>query len=297
MGCCCEWRAPKPLRYVLPCVIVAVIVYLYSSFVVFAHGRVLSAGASPWELLLFHSMTFLLCWSLTQTLRSDDSFLPRRTLTKEQLDELKLYAADPDETQIETKMNGAVRTCRKCRALKPDRTHHCSTCKRCVLKMDHHCVYINKCIGYFNYKFFVLFLGWSSATCLYQSSLIFRYVLAESLDRAATLYFFGKLGLFNLHLQTVSVFFGSTCLGLALACFYLMHLYFVANNFSTLEYCEKRDDPDYINYYNVGIVRNFQQVFGTFREFPLWFLPVHSPSVRKRDGKTFPLNIKFTKLN
>ncbi|KAG7379078.1 Palmitoyltransferase zdhhc15 [Phytophthora pseudosyringae] len=297
MGCCCEWRAPKPLRYVLPCVIVGVIVYLYSSFVIFAHGRVLAAGASPWELLLFHAMTALLCWSLAQTLRSGDSFLPHRTLTRGQLHELKLQAAETDEALVEAKMNGAIRTCRKCRALKPDRTHHCSTCRRCVLKMDHHCVYINKCIGYFNYKFFVLFLGWSASTCLYQSSLLFRYVLAESLNRAATLYFFGKLGLFNPHLQAVSVFFGSTCLGLALACFYLMHLYFVANNYSTLEYCEKREDPDYINYYNVGIVRNFQEVFGTFRELPLWFVPVHSPSFWKRDGKTFPLNIKFTKVD
>jgi hypothetical protein len=47
----------------------------------------------------------------------------------------------------------------------------------------------------------VLFLGWSSATCLYQSSLVFRFVLAESLDRAATLYFFGKLELWSPHLQ------------------------------------------------------------------------------------------------
>ncbi|KUF90872.1 hypothetical protein AM588_10008218 [Phytophthora nicotianae] len=209
MGCCCEWRAPKPLRFVLPCIIVGVIVYLYSSFVVYSQGRVLEAGASPWELLLFHIMTFLLCWSLAQTMRSGDSFLPRRTLTREKINELKLQAAEPDDALVETKMNGAIRTCRKCRALKPDRTHHCSTCRRCVLKMDHHCVYIN----------------------------------------------------------------------------------------NTLEYCEKRDDPDYINYYNVGIVRNFQEVFGTFHEFPCWFVPVHSPSFRKRDGKTFPLNTKFTKVD
>lgn len=291
MGCCCAWRAPRPLRFVLPSIIVGVILYLYVAFVVFAQSRAVRAGATIAEILPFHAMTALLSWSLAQTLRSSDSFVPRRTLSKEQLQQ------EPDESLVECKLNGNRRTCRKCRALKPDRTHHCSTCRRCVLKMDHHCVYINKCIGYFNYKFFVLFLGWSAATCLYQSSLLFRYVLAESLDRAATLYFFGKLGLFSEHLQTVSVFFFTTCLGLALACFYLMHLYFTARNYSTLEYCEKRDDPDYINYYTVGIARNFQEVFGTFREFPYWFIPVHSPSFRKRDGKTFPLNVKYTKVD
>lgn len=29
--------------------------------------------------------------------------------------------------------------CKKCIAPKPPRTHHCSVCQRCVLKMDHHC--------------------------------------------------------------------------------------------------------------------------------------------------------------
>lgn len=32
-----------------------------------------------------------------------------------------------------------VRRCRKCDGPKPERTHHCSVCKRCVLLMDHHC--------------------------------------------------------------------------------------------------------------------------------------------------------------
>ena len=145
MGCCCEWRTPKPLRYVLPCVIIWMIVYLYSSFVIFAHERVRFGGASTWELYLFHCLTFLLCWSLAQTLQSGDSFLARRTLSKAQLQGLvAAQSTNCEETRVESKMNGGVRTCRKCRALKPDRTHHCSTCRRCVLKMDHHCVYINK---------------------------------------------------------------------------------------------------------------------------------------------------------
>uniref|UniRef100_A0A4D5RZQ9 Palmitoyltransferase n=1 Tax=Ixodes scapularis TaxID=6945 RepID=A0A4D5RZQ9_IXOSC len=32
-----------------------------------------------------------------------------------------------------------VSICKKCIAPKPPRTHHCSICNRCVLKMDHHC--------------------------------------------------------------------------------------------------------------------------------------------------------------
>uniref|UniRef100_A0A6P7GY48 Palmitoyltransferase n=1 Tax=Diabrotica virgifera virgifera TaxID=50390 RepID=A0A6P7GY48_DIAVI len=33
----------------------------------------------------------------------------------------------------------AVSICKKCISPKPPRTHHCSACNRCILKMDHHC--------------------------------------------------------------------------------------------------------------------------------------------------------------
>jgi len=33
----------------------------------------------------------------------------------------------------------AVSICKKCISPKPPRTHHCSVCRKCILKMDHHC--------------------------------------------------------------------------------------------------------------------------------------------------------------
>ncbi|XP_014680738.1 PREDICTED: probable palmitoyltransferase ZDHHC16 [Priapulus caudatus] len=50
-----------------------------------------------------------------------------------------------------------VSMCKKCIAPKPPRTHHCSVCNICVLKMDHHCPWLNNCVGHYNHRYFFSF--------------------------------------------------------------------------------------------------------------------------------------------
>ncbi|OAA56380.1 palmitoyltransferase PFA3 [Cordyceps fumosorosea ARSEF 2679] len=73
----------------------------------------------------------------------------------------------PATTSLTVKSNGELRFCKKCQARKPDRAHHCSTCKRCVLKMDHHCPWLATCVGLRNYKAFLLFLSYTTLLCWY----------------------------------------------------------------------------------------------------------------------------------
>lgn len=50
--------------------------------------------------------------------------------------------------------------CKRCKFVKPLRTHHCSVCDQCVLIMDHHCMWTNNCIGLNNYKQFIQLCGY-----------------------------------------------------------------------------------------------------------------------------------------
>lgn len=57
----------------------------------------------------------------------------------------------------------AVSICKKCISPKPPRTHHCSVCNRCILKMDHHCPWLNNCVGYRNHRYFYLYMAYMIA--------------------------------------------------------------------------------------------------------------------------------------
>jgi hypothetical protein len=64
--------------------------------------------------------------------------------------------------------------CGFCLHRKPNRTHHCSQCKACVMKLDHHCFVLSSCIGAGNYKPFFL--------TLFYVNILNIYVLTSSLS-------------------------------------------------------------------------------------------------------------------
>jgi len=142
-------------------------------------------------------------------------------------------SADLNDIQtITVSSTGAPRYCKKCHVSKPDRTHHCSTCKRCVLKMDHHCPWLATCLGLHNYKAFVLFLIYISLfswACFANSAWwMWRELFEDSgyLEEAAPI---------NIILLAVI----SGIIGLVLTGFTSWHIYLCAKGQTTIEKLEK----------------------------------------------------------
>ncbi|OXC85204.1 vacuolar protein [Cryptococcus neoformans] len=75
------------------------------------------------------------------------------------------------DTSITATGKTQSRWCKQCNAWKPDRTHHCRHCHRCVLKIlvivDHHCPWVGTCVGYRNYKPFLLFITYGTLLAIY----------------------------------------------------------------------------------------------------------------------------------
>lgn len=66
--------------------------------------------------------------------------------------------------------------CKKCNVFKGSSTHigHCPVCSVCVLNRDHHCFWVDNCIGYFNHKWFILYLIHLLVLFLYSITVIYR---------------------------------------------------------------------------------------------------------------------------
>ncbi|TNM98673.1 hypothetical protein fugu_013237 [Takifugu bimaculatus] len=173
--------------------------------------------------------------------------------------------------------SGAIRFCDRCQVLKPDRCHHCSVCETCVLKMDHHCPWVNNCVGFSNYKFFLLFLSYSILYCVFIATTVCQYFLKFWVGELPN----GRAKFHVLFLMFVAVMFFVSLMFL-----FSYHCWLVAKNRSTLEAFSAPvfvSGPDR-NGFNVGVRRNVQQILGEDRR--LWLVPVFT---RPGNGHYFPL--------
>ncbi|KAL1430332.1 hypothetical protein MTO96_015041 [Rhipicephalus appendiculatus] len=157
-------------------------------------GRYVQEDAVRFALATVFHLPLLLClWSYAQTTFTPPPCVPSCfQLTKDEHLELARCSRNPQLERVVledmatrrgvlTRLpSGAVSRCKPCDLVKPDRCHHCSGCKRCVLKMDHHCPWFNNCVSFSTYKFFLLTLFYVVFLAAYAMASVAMYMLHKN---------------------------------------------------------------------------------------------------------------------
>ncbi|XP_015274232.1 PREDICTED: palmitoyltransferase ZDHHC2 [Gekko japonicus] len=147
---------------------------------------------------------------------------------------------------------------------------------RCILKMDHHCPWVNNCVGFSNYKFFLLFLAYSLLYCLFIAATDLQYFIK---------FWTNGLSDTQAKFHIMFLFFAAAMFSISLSSLFGYHCWLVSKNKSTLEAFRApifRHGTDK-NGFSLGFSKNLRQVFGDEKKY--WLLPVFSSL---GDGCSFP---------
>lgn len=167
------------------------------------------------------------------------------------------------------KKYGSHRYCSFCTLFKPDRAHHCRMCGQCTLRMDHHCPWLANCIGYSNYKYFLLTVFY--AFCL---NMFFTFTMTPTM---AT---FIQPEVLGYHVIPASfVYICCLILSGCLLVFFGFHMSLTMNALTTIEWREKKNSKDkYVQRrfqvahlkFDNGVYNNMVEALGPVY---LWLVP------------------------
>ncbi|SCP04486.1 palmitoyltransferase, putative [Plasmodium ovale] len=180
--------------------------------------------------------------------------------------------------------------CDKCDFLvRPERAHHCRSCRRCVLRMDHHCPWIGTCVGEKNLKFFFLFLSYGFCTTLYITATITPKFIRSLYESEENKVGFAKATEKLNHAALLITICAALTLLIALLFMTCQYIYFISRNITVIEssYIDK-------NPYDIGTYNNWKMVFGEFKW--KWFFPF-SPDNLYPTSLLYPLNDMYMNIN
>lgn len=236
-------------------------------------------------LILIHIIFQLGMVSYLRTIFEDPGGVPHdwKLSDRNIINSKKMLSKQNIKLTTERMLGGSIRICRVCVQQKPDRTHHCSSCQRCVLRMDHHCPWVNNCVGFNNHKFFILFIFWLVVGSFFVDISLLMDIVLIFLKKSASAD--SMIG-FN-QLNTLWVFFIAFFFGFSLSFFLLFHIKMILWNETTLQTIS----PSYRNEnpFDLGFKKNFLSFFGN--DWKYWLVPTRYSI--PGDGISFEINEDF----
>jgi len=141
--------------------------------ILFAEYVVVAILLLPWYGMSWHVVAYSILSILSMVSHSRAQFTDPGAVPRSAIPTIAPQApVEVPPGQIAPPAPLGPRVCRKCKTVKPNKAHHCSSCGRCIVRMDHHCPWVNNCVAIFNQKYFILFLFYTAACCLYSGTLL-----------------------------------------------------------------------------------------------------------------------------
>ncbi|XP_064131423.1 palmitoyltransferase ZDHHC20 isoform X6 [Loxodonta africana] len=288
---CCQ----RSLGWVPVIFITFVVVWSYYAYVVELCVFTITGngenGKAVVYLVAFHMFFVMFVWSYWMTiftspaspskefyLSSSEKERYEKEFSQERQQEI-LRRAARDLPIYTTSASRTIRYCERCQLIKPDRAHHCSACDICVLKMDHHCPWVNNCVGFSNYKFFLLFLLYSLLYCLFVATTVLQYFIK---------FWTNELSDTRAKFHVLFLFFVSAMFFISVLSLFSYHCWLVGKNRTTIESFRAPTfsyGPDG-NGFSLGYSKNWREVFGDEKKY--WLIPVFSSL---GDGCSFPARL------
>ncbi|KAL3222554.1 hypothetical protein MRX96_049989 [Rhipicephalus microplus] len=272
-----SFTKPRPLAWLPVLLVSALISCAYYAYVL-VFCRLIVAEESIAKAVTFGTgfhllLSMCICVDQEQVLANCQNERTRHGLLEMLASQKGVFTRGPD---------GSARYCVLCHLLKPDRCHHCSTCQRCIMKMDHHCPWFNNCVCFSTYKFFLLTLFYTVALCLYSLATLAAHLIEWWSDA-----WLRKPYAFHVGFLLVV----GTMLAVALGSFLVMHLFLVSKSETTLERLRDATFQELGDLFDLGNhYENFVEVFSPRKS--LWMIPLFT-SVG--DGVRFPTRLHPTR--
>lgn len=186
------------------------------------------------------------------------------------------FAPKPEDLDAESEEQPLSEEARH-RKLKPDRSQFCHITKRQVLRMDHFCPWVGNCIGFFNYRYFYLFLFYLWIGCVYGLMITVGPFMTCVQNRGSS----RNNPMCMARSQITFGFIITLSVGIAVSLLLGFHTYLILSSQTTIEFyfnkfsgkARKHRGEIFLNEYDLGRRKNWHQVFGPGRYWFSWMLP------------------------